>query len=176
MRDQERRQIMAKYTALDIANLFIDLANSIPNDSIDNAKVNKLCYYAQGWSFTKLGYPLFGDTVEAWEYGPLIQSVYYAYKPYERNPIKEPTYHFDESRLTSAELTLLTDVYITYGKYSSKELINRTHAPDSPWSSVYERMQNNPITEDYMRKYFEGSDELETMHLRLTPENVLNYE
>ena len=61
-----------KYRALDIANIYIGLANGLPNDNIDNFKVNKLCYYAQGWSLAKLGYPLFDDEIEAWQYGPVI--------------------------------------------------------------------------------------------------------
>lgn len=166
---------MAKHTAMDIANLYIDLANSIPEDSIDNLKVNKLCYYAQGWCLAKFGYSLFSDTVEAWEYGPVINPVYHAYKIYGKSPIEAPTYHVDESQFTSDEITLLTDVYTTYGKYSSRELINKTHMPGSPWCDVYVTMQNSPITEESMKRFFNNSNELETMQLCLTPENVLSY-
>lgn len=166
---------MAKYTAMDIANLYIDLANSIPEDSIDNLKLNKLCYYAQGWCLAKLGYALFSDNVEAWDYGPVISPVYHAYKNYGKKPIEEPTYHVAESRFTSDELSLLTDVYMTYGKYSSRELINKTHKPNSPWCDVYVAMQNNTISEVSMKNFFSNSNELETMHLCLTPENVLSY-
>ena len=166
---------MAKHSAMDIANLYIDLANSIPEDSIDNLKLNKLCYYAQGWCLVRLGHALFSDTVEAWDYGPVISPVYHAYKSYGKKPIEEPTYHVDESQFTSDELSLLTDVYTTYGKYSSRELINKTHVHGSPWCDVYVAMQNNPITEEAMESFFKKSDELETMQLCLTPENVLSY-
>ena len=37
---ERRPEMRAKYTALDIANLYVQLANDIPNDSIDNLKLN----------------------------------------------------------------------------------------------------------------------------------------
>lgn len=173
---ERRPEMRAKYTALDIANLYVQLANDIPNDSIDNLKLNKLCYYAQAWSLARLGYPLFDDAIEAWRYGPVVSVVYSAFKACGKRPIEEPTYHFDESRLTSEELTLLTDVYMTYGKYSSTGLIEKTHEAGSPWRQVYEADKNNLIDETLLSSYFSGSDELETMHLNVTPENVVEYE
>lgn len=164
-----------KYKALDIANLYVELANDIPNDSIDNLKLNKLCYYAQAWCLTKLGYPLFTDTVEAWKYGPLIPDVYHAFKACGKRPIEEPTYHFDESRLSSEEISLLTDVYMTYGKYTSNALIDKTHEKGSPWREVYEEDMNNAIPQDLMKECFANSDELITFKPNTTPENVVEY-
>lgn len=173
--EERRPEMRAKYTALDIANLYVQLANDIPNDSIDNLKLNKLCYYAQAWSLTRLGYPLFGDEIEAWRYGPVIPAVYSAFKACGKRPIEEPTYHFDESGLSSEELSLLTDVYMTYGKYSSTGLIDKTHEAGSPWRQVYEADKNNPISKPLLTSYFSGSNELETMQLNLSPENIVEY-
>ena len=164
-----------KYKALDIANLYIQLANDMPNDSIDNLKLNKLCYYAQAWSLARLGYPLFDETIEAWKYGPLIRSVYYTFNVCGKNPIEEPSYHFDESNLTSDELSLVTDVYITYGKYTSGALIDKTHTQGSPYDLVYVEDQNQPIPEELMKSYFAKSNELESMRLNLSPDKVISY-
>lgn len=167
--------MIAKYKALDIANLYVELANSLPNDSIDNLKLNKLCYFAQAWAETKLGYKLFPEEVEAWHHGPVVPSVYHAFKICGKRPIEEPTYHFDESVLTSDELSLLTDVYMTYGKYTSWSLANKTHAPDSPWTEVYVEGQNNPIKDCSMINYCHTSNELETLQLNLSKENIIEY-
>lgn len=165
-----------KYKALDIANLYVQLANDIPNDSIDNLKLNKLCYYAQAWTLARLGYPLFDDPIEAWKYGPVIPAVYNAFKACGRMPVYEPTYSFDEARLSSEELSLLTDVYLTYGKYSSTGLIEKTHEAGSPWRQVYKEQENNQIGETLLTAYFSGSDELETMQLNLSPDNIVEYD
>ena len=65
---------------------------------------------------------------------------------------------------------------MTYGKYSSTGLIEKTHEAGSPWRQVYEADKNNLIDETLLSSYFSGSDELETMHLNVTPENVVEYE
>lgn len=167
--------MVAKYKALDIANLYVELANSLPNDSIDNLKLNKLCYYAQAWAETKLGYKLFPDEIQAWDHGPVIPSVYHSFKSCGWRPIEEPTYHFDESVLTSDEISLLTDVYMTYGKYTSRALEDRTHIPDAPWRQVYEEGANNIISDDSMVNYFNTHNELETLQLNLSEDNVVEY-
>lgn len=166
---------MRSFKALDIANLYIDLANSIPGDYIDNLKLNKICYYAQAWCCVKLGHPLFDDEIQAWDYGPLIPDVYHTYKICGDCRIAEPSYHVDESLLTSDELTLITDVYLTYGKYTSVALMNKTHEPGSPWAAVYENRANNPIPLDLMKNYFENSNELEVMVPNLKPDKVVSY-
>lgn len=155
--------------------MYVELVNDIPNDNIDNLKLNKLCYYAQAWSLVKLGYPLFDDNIEAWDYGPLIPEIYHAFKACGKRQIEEPTYHFDESNFSSDELSLLTDVYMTYGKYTSSALINKTHEKGSPWRTVYEKMNNNVISKDLLIDCFKDSTELETMQLNLTPETVIDY-
>lgn len=172
---QEKSGVKAKYTAIDIANIFIDMAVSFPNDSIDSLKLNKLCYYAQGWSLAKLGYPLFDDRIEAWAYGPVIPDVYQTYKGYKDSPIENPTYFFNEERLSSDELSLLVDVYNTYGKYTSVGLVSKTHEVGSPWRRVYQERENNEITKGAMEEYFSKSDELEVFTLNTAKENVISY-
>lgn len=163
------------YKALDIANLYISLANSLENEQIDNLKLNKLCYYAQAWSLVRLGRPLFDDVIEAWKYGPVIPEVYHTFSVCGSRPIAGPSEVFDESRLTSEELSLLTDVYMTYGKYTSRALIDKTHEAQGPWAQVYVEGSNNPIPNKLIKKCFANNDELESMQLNLTSENVVTY-
>ena len=163
----------AKYRALDIASLFIQLANSLPNDQIDNLKVNKLCYYAQGWSLARLGYPLFDDEIQAWDYGPVIHDVYYAYRTCGKNPIQEPATDYDEDNLTGDELTLLTDIYTNYGKYTSAALINMTHNEGTPWKQVYVPKSNKVISQDAMREFFSNSSEMQETDFVFDPRLIV---
>ena len=43
------------FSALDIANFYVQLSHGISGDSIDNLKLNKILFFAQGWSLVKLG-------------------------------------------------------------------------------------------------------------------------
>lgn len=143
------------YKAREIANFYIQLLNSIPDNSIDNLKLNKILYYAQGWSLVKNGTPLFEDDIQAWDYGPVIQEVYHTYKCCGKGPIEEADTPFDESRLSSEELELLLSVYMNYGKYTGWALKDMTHAKGSPWSQVYEKGMNRVIPLEIIKVYFE---------------------
>ena len=83
--------------------------------------------------------------------------------------------HFDESRLSSEELSLLTDVYICYGKYTASALIGMTHKTGGPWDKYFIERANITIPKETMRDYFAKSDELQTMQLNITDENVVSY-
>lgn len=163
---------MSGYRVLDIASIFVQLANSLPNHHIDNLKLNKLCYYAQGWHLARLHEPLFREEIQAWEYGPLIPEVYYTYRVCGGDPIKEPATEFDEDNLTREDASLITDVYIRYGKYTSAALIDLTHQPGSPWKQVYEPRKNKIIGVDLIRDYFLNNDEAQGTEYNFSPELI----
>lgn len=153
-----------RFKAIDIANFYIQLANSLSDNSVDNLKINKLLYYAQGFSLAKLGAPIFEDDIQAWDYGPVIPDVYHAFKCCGKKSIDEPTDEFDESCLNSEELNLLIDVYTSYGKYTGWALKNMTHVQGSPWAMVYEPGKNRVISLDSMKEYFAG-EKLDTFNI-----------
>ena len=168
---------MAKlFRAIDIANFYVQLANDLPETDITNLKLNKLCYYAQCWSLIKLGRPLFLDEIQAWEHGPVVPDVYRTYKVYDGNPIGGPSEHFDETLLDSDELSLLIDVYSSYGKYTQNELITMTIKPGTPWDEVYVEHMNNLIPTPSMLRYFSKSNELHEFTPNITPENTIIYQ
>lgn len=144
----------AKFSAMEIANFYVQLVETIPGDSIDNLKLNKILYYAQGWSLALFDRPLFEDKIEAWEYGPVIPEVYRAYKVCGRRSIEDPENSFDESILSTDELNLLIDVYTNYGQYTGVALMNKTHEPGTPWSRVFEEGKNKEINQKDIAEYF----------------------
>ena len=73
--------------ASDVANFFIRLSLSDSEDYITNLKLNKLMYYAQGWSLARLGKPLVQNDIQAWKYGPVIPAIYHDYKNCGNSPI-----------------------------------------------------------------------------------------
>ena len=67
-----------RFTAMDIAQFFIQLASDL-GDDMDVDKLNYLLYYSQAWSLAKRGEPLFDDEIIAGEDGPKIPAVYEAF-------------------------------------------------------------------------------------------------
>ena len=121
-------------TALDVAKCFINIFNDT-EDGISNLKLQKLLYFAQGFSFQRLNRPLFNDEIEAWEYGPVINSVYQEFKYFGREPIRQR----NTISLLPEEERLILDVAREYGKYTGNELINITHEKNTPWDKVYDQ-------------------------------------
>lgn len=163
----------AEFRASEIADFYIQLFNSLPDNSIDNLKLNKMLYYAQSWSLVKLGRPLFSDEIEAWDHGPVIPEVYRTYKICGSNPIENPQEYFEEDRLPTDTLELLIDVYNTYGRYTGWALRDMTHHKGTPWDQVYKKGANNIISQDSMKKYFSSNEKLESFQLRDDDSNII---
>ena len=140
--------------AIDVANFFVDLANSDPDDVITNLKVNKLLYFAQAWSLVIRHEPLFEEDIQAWKLGPVVCSVYQAFKPCGRERISSVSGDYSVEMFSDDELELLIDVAREYGKYTSPALVNFTHEPGGPWEKVYVPEANNVITKNDLESYF----------------------
>lgn len=164
----------AKFKAIEIANFYIQLANSIEDDSIDNLKINKILYFAQGRALAKLGFPLFDDEFEAWDYGPVVPAVYHAYKCCGKNIIEHAIDTFDENKLSSEELEILTEVYIYYGKYTGLALKEITHENGTPWTQVYVEGENRPIEKNRIQAYFLNNDDVSSLNITANENNTID--
>lgn len=141
-------------TAINIANFFVDYNNHCIDDTLTNLRLNKLLYFAQGYSLALYGKPLFNEEIEAWQHGPVIKSVYRAFKNNNRENISNiyGKYSYDDFDTETVELLLA--VINDYGEYSSSKLIEITHQHGSPWADVYVRGENRIISQESIKKYF----------------------
>ena len=140
--------------ASDVANFFIGLSLSDSEDYITNLKLNKLMYYAQGWSLARLGKPLFQNDIQAWKYGPVIPAIYHDYKNCGNSPITVIDESYSNDVFSGKQYSLLLDVYGEYGKYTARALTSLTHRPGTPWSRFYEEGRNAIIPKEALKEYF----------------------
>lgn len=112
-----------EYKAMDIAKYFINELHPEP------LKLQKLLYFAQGFSYAFYDKELFNDDFEAWVHGPVIPSIYHEYKSYEYNPI-DLNYNLKE--FNKDVIYLLEYVKRNYAKYDGKYLEEITHK-EEPW-------------------------------------------
>lgn len=160
--------IMENY-ALAIANYFIDLANN-EGKVIRPLKLMKLVYIAHGYMLALLDKPTDGtklEKVEAWQYGPVFPSVYYSFKQYGGNPIKEKTKVFDFSHDNDPESNEVTPilkdaeekkicnyVWRHYSIYTDNSLVTILHAKDTPWSRLYKPGKNEIIPDSDTKNHY----------------------
>jgi len=105
--------------------------------TVDNMKLQKLLFFAQGWSLAWRGVPMFDDNLEAWKKGPVVDSVYQTYKRHKWYPISEPV-RGDPSKLSDDERHMLTAVLDCYVRLNGRELSDITH--DNPaWATSWSR-------------------------------------
>lgn len=138
--------------AREVANYFLkkqEEKNS--GESITNLKVQKLCYYAQGFALAKLGRPLFFDHIEKWQHGPVVSSLYSEYKQYGYDPLPIPREELDLNRFSPEVCHVLDTVNAVYGVFSATQLRNMTHM-ESPWLQT---VDGAAITYQKMKAYFE---------------------
>lgn len=107
---------------LEVADAFLKL------DSMTPKKLQKLCYYAQGWYAGLTGKKLFTNELEAWIHGPVSPELYEIYKVYGYEKIPQK-----DNIVVNEELNgIVEQIYRIYGKLDGDELEQLTHK-ETPW-------------------------------------------
>ena len=133
---------------LEVAKAFLTISSMTPK------KLQKLCYYAQGWYAGLTGMKLFDDDLQAWIHGPVCPKLYEAYKIYGYNEIPKL-----ETNIANKELKgIVEQIYRIYGKLDGDELEQLTHQ-EKPWRNARKGIEScvpsNEIIEfDDMKEYF----------------------
>ena len=139
------------YNALAVANTFLELAR-YENSSITPMKLQKLVYYAHAWSLVIFNEPLINETIRAWKYGPVIDSIYHDFKCFGSQPINilGTVYDTESDRFSIPVVhksdtqfyPLIKKVWQEYEKFSALELSTMTHAKGSAWEVTKQQHQN----------------------------------
>ena len=69
------------YKALDIARYIIERCNQ-NSKTISNLKLQKILYFVQAEFLVAKNQPCFREKIEAWDFGPVVPDVYFAYRMY----------------------------------------------------------------------------------------------
>lgn len=147
-----------KITASVIAKVFINLFKD-EEEGITNLKLQKLLYFAQGYSFQRFSKPLFEDEIEAWEFGPVVSSVYGEYASYGRDPIRNSS----DIQLDRDIERLIIDVAREYGKYTTSTLVNMTHATGTAWKKFNDGGMHTIIPKSAIAEEFKSRASLPTI-------------
>ena len=136
----------------DVADFFIQSAVVTRQELMTNLRVQKMVYYAQAWYVQRTGRPLFQETIEAWQYGPVIPLLYKKYVCYGDSPIVSTSTGYSMDIFTPETLETLLDVMREYGRYTTSALVNMTHRESEPW---YKLDINGTITPEMLKRDFD---------------------
>lgn len=146
---------MTPYKAKSISNAFISLANSDDMD-IDPLKLQKLLYFAHGYYMAEHDdAPLINEYFEAWDYGPVLPTVYYDFREFGDRPIKRFAYTYDYKLGRAIPAPLPNDdplaeevikwVWDNYKQYTGLQLSEMTHKDGGPWHLARGRSANSKM-------------------------------
>ena len=141
------------YNALTVANFVIEYCNRIGR-GISNLKLQKMLYFIQAEFLVFANKPCFSDTIEAWDFGPVVPSVYHRYKVYGSAIIPFSSEMALHEVITTEDKNMIIAMIDQVATYSASQLVELTHRQD-PWKASYIRGCNNVITNNSIRKYFE---------------------
>ena len=102
---------------------------------MDEMKMHKMMYFSQRESLMNTNNPLFGDSFEAWKFGPVLRSVRNEYK---RNHMFESV----NETLTEEEKGLVESVFERYDSFDAWDLSSLSHEEFS-WKQAREGLAPN---------------------------------
>lgn len=131
--------------AIDVAEYIINY----PNIYVDNLKLQKLVFYSQAISLVINKKPLFKDSIQAWDYGPVIPQLYKRYKKIDQQiPVTNKNYSLSPDEITAIDLAIGH-----YGNMTGSQLITLTHS-EKPWQIAYAKGRNSEITQQSMIDFY----------------------
>jgi uncharacterized phage-associated protein len=136
-----------------VARYFLYLSAK-DNRTLTPMQLQKLVYIAHGWHLGLYGRPLVNEAVEAWQYGPVIRSLYQEYKRYGSRPIDEQVLSKPEGFDPEEENTI-EQVWRGYGSRTGVSLSALTHEAGSPWSVTVDKSgMNSDISDDLIEDHY----------------------
>ena len=142
---------MTHLTCFDVADYLLLKIDEEAGDTISNLQLQKLIYYAQGFSLAINHAPLFEEQLTAWQHGPVCIPLYDKYKEYGSGVIPVPA-ELELDKFSKEDQELLDEVYDVYGQFSAWKLQNMTRE-EAPWK---ETPINGVIAHEALERFFKG--------------------
>lgn len=139
--------------AIEVADHFIARSGNTKTQ----LQIQKMTYFAHGFMLGVFGIPLIYDRVEAWDWGPVIPSLWSRFKRYGSDIILAkavpPAIPF-----TPQETEILDAVWNHYGRYCGYYLSMLAHddgsGRETPWASCHVQGENRRIPDNVTQQYY----------------------
>lgn len=146
---------MSNEKSLAVAQYILDRCQASADPSVTPMQLLKLVYVAHGHMLGKHGCPLLSEPVQAWQYGPVVRSVYEAVRNYRSDPVQEVKNGRRWVRFDEHEREIMEAVADEYGPIDGITLSAATHRPGTPWSITWnENGKNSVISNDLIENFY----------------------
>jgi uncharacterized phage-associated protein len=139
------------YNALDIAEYIIRYEDE-QDHCINNLKLQKIMYFLQAQFVVSCGKSLFDEDLIAWDFGPIVKSVYFNYNMFGSATIFLNPNNCRNEYIAWEHRNLINQVLEYVRPYSTTQLVSICHN-QSPWKNARRRW-NNVISLYELKDYF----------------------
>lgn len=141
-----------RYSIYDVADWFLSKA------AMTHKKLQKLCYYAQAWSYALKNRRLIRADFQAWVHGPVSPALYDRFKNFGYDTIRLCGEY--KCNMKEEDIELLENVWETYGEQTGNSLEALTHR-ELPWLEARKGYGENEkctvvISPEVMKKYYKS--------------------
>lgn len=142
------------YSSFDVSKKILELA-SYDGQQLSPMKLIKLVYIMHGWHLGIKGTPLINDSIQAWQYGPVIPELYHVIKRFGTESVDPNLIDLYSKKTLSAETSgFVESLWPSYKDMSAIELSALTHIDGSPWSETYNGEYYKPISNETIQSYY----------------------
>ena len=145
---------------MDVKELAIGIISYCNNNNIriSNLKLQKILYYIQGYAIKETHEPAFDAEIHNWQYGPVVEEVYFEYNQFRGEDIVLKDYDRRDGffKRKNAINDIVLKVLNNRKNKSAFELVEMTHKED-PWKNT---RQNEVIKLDIISEYFSNNNPL----------------
>jgi uncharacterized phage-associated protein len=146
------------YRAMDVAKTFFELAQK-DGKTLTNMHLQKLVFFAHGFTWALLDRPLIIEETKAWDYGPVISPLYNKLKKFGSTAVEPNVFEDIEGINTNIDAdsyAIVKKVWDVYGKYNARELSDISHRIGSPWHQVWNADDGKfaVIPSEFIRDYY----------------------
>lgn len=131
---------------------------------ITHLKLQKILYYVAGVFAGALNERAFLDSIEAWEYGPVVRNVYIEFCSWGALPLlcdEDVSLDYNEEQKGIIDFVIEQKIGM-----SGRELVNATRS-EAPWKKYMNCITTKPeISYQDLRNYFVNSNEVKQWNLR----------
>lgn len=148
-------------SAIDVANFVIYLANEQvvgdgdEREGVTNLKLQKILYFVEAYCLSVKDRSIFNEPIVAWEYGPVVLDVYYAFKKNGSDLIfPDKDYKIN---LSEEDQDITKAVWEDFSKFSASRLVTMTHR-HKPWIDAYQggKTKGAEISREKIKEYYTG--------------------
>ncbi|WP_191337860.1 Panacea domain-containing protein [Helicobacter pullorum] len=130
------------------------LKNSVKG--LSNLELQKILYFTELAYIKKFNKHLIIDGFEAWEFGPIVRSVYYEYRYYGALSIDKPENENLSSQLTKEELEIIDNTIAECNSSFYWELVEMSKKRNGAWFHSFKDGKKEIISKDLIRKEAKG--------------------